>query len=85
MKQQRPLTITGGKLVTTGGVTDGAIRLVDGCIEALGDIAAQDGDEVLDAKGQLIAPGIVDLGVFAIDKPACHAGGITRAALMPDR
>lgn len=85
MKQQRPLTITGGKLITTGGVTRGAIRLVDGCIEALGDIAAQDGDEVLDAKGQLIAPGIVDLGVFAIDKPACHAGGITRAALMPDQ
>lgn len=85
MKQQRPLTITGGKLVTAGGVTNGAIRLVDGCIAALGDIAAQDGDEVLDAKGQLIAPSIVDLGVFAIDKPACHAGGITRAALMPDQ
>ncbi|HAU21783.1 MAG TPA: dihydroorotase, partial [Erythrobacter sp.] len=41
-------------------------------------------DKVLDAKGQLIAPGLVDLGVFAIDKPAFHFGGITRAALMPD-
>ena len=30
-------------------------------------------------------PGLVDLGVFAIDKPAFHFGGITRAALMPDQ
>ena len=33
----------------------------------------------------ILAPGIVDLGVFAIDKPAFHFGGITRAALMPDQ
>ncbi|MGB5484690.1 MAG: dihydroorotase, partial [Parasphingorhabdus sp.] len=38
-----------------------------------------------DCKGMLLAPGIVDLGVFAIDKPAFHFGGITRAALMPDQ
>ncbi len=30
-------------------------------------------------------PGLVDLGVFEIDKPAFHFGGITRAALMPDQ
>jgi dihydroorotase len=42
-------------------------------------------DLVIDAKGALIAPGLVDLGVFAIDKPAFHFGGITRAALMPDQ
>ncbi|HBM05022.1 MAG TPA: dihydroorotase, partial [Erythrobacter sp.] len=47
--------------------------------------AAQDGDEVIDAGGALVAPGLVDLGVFAIDKPAFHFGGITRAALMPDQ
>ena len=39
----------------------------------------------IDCKGRLLAPGIVDLGVFAIDKPAFHFGGITRAALMPDQ
>jgi dihydroorotase len=33
----------------------------------------------------IIAPGIVDLGVFATDKPAFKFGGITRAALMPDQ
>ena len=78
MKQQRPLTIEGGRLVTPAGVQGGALRLVDGT-------AAQDGDEVIDAGGALVAPGLVDLAVFAIDKPAFHFGGITRAALMPDQ
>lgn len=85
MKQQCPLTITGGTLVTPGGMREGAIRLVDGCIAALGEVAPQEGDEIVDAKGNLITPGLVDFGVFAVDKPAFHFGGITRAALMPDQ
>ncbi|MFU7528793.1 dihydroorotase [Qipengyuania sp. ASV99] len=86
MKQARPLTIIGGQVVTPGGVSAGAVRLVDGRIEAEGpDVSAQPQDDVLDAKGKLIAPGIVDFGVFAVDKPAFHFGGITRAALMPDQ
>lgn len=85
MKQARPLTITGGRLVLAGEVRGGAIRLVDGRIAALGSIAPQDGDEIVQARGKLIAPGLVDFGVFAIDKPAFHFGGITRAALMPDQ
>ena len=40
--------------------------------------------ERIDARGQWLAPGLIDLGVFATDKPAFHFGGITRAALMPD-
>jgi dihydroorotase len=85
MKQLRPLTVTGGKVVTPAGVVPGAVRCVDGRIEAVGSIAAQDGDEVVDAGGLLVAPGLVDFGVFAIDKPAFHFGGITRAALLPDQ
>ena len=84
MRQQRPITITGGKLVTPDGVRDAAIRFVDGNIVEIGG-EAYDGDLTVDAKGLLVAPGLVDLGVFAIDKPACHFGGITRAALMPDQ
>ena len=49
------------------------------------EVSARDGDRVHDARGQLITPGLVDFGVFAIDKPAFHFGGITRAALMPDQ
>lgn len=85
MKQARPVTITGGRLVQPGGVREGAIRLVDGRIAALGEIAPEEGDEVVAARGRLIAPGLVDYGVFAVDKPAFHFGGITRAALMPDQ
>ena len=85
MKQVRPLTITGGKLVTPEGVRPGTVRCVEGRIEALGDVAPHDGDEVIDAGGRLVAPGLVDFGVFAIDKPAFRFGGITRAALMPDQ
>lgn len=81
----QPLTIIGGKLVLpTGEPQAGAIRSENGRIVSLGDISPQDGDTVFDAKGALVAPGLVDLGVFAIDKPAFHFGGITRAALMPD-
>jgi dihydroorotase len=85
MKQVRPLTLVNGRVVTPAGVALGAVRSVDGRIEAVGEVVAQDGDEVVDAGGRLVAPGLVDFGVFAIDKPAFHFGGITRAALMPDQ
>ena len=85
MKQARPLTITGGRLVMSDGVRPGAVRCVDGRIEAAGDVQPQEGDQVVVARGLLVVPGLVDFGVFAIDKPAFHFGGITRAALMPDQ
>jgi len=84
MKPQ-PLTITGGRLVLPDGVRPGAIRCIDGRIAAVGDVVPQNGDELVDARGALIAPALVDFGVFAIDKPAFHFGGIVRAGLMPDR
>lgn len=81
MKQKRPLSIVKGRLVTPDGLKDATLRCVNGAIAA-GE--PQDGDGIVDAGGKLVVPGIVDLGVFAIDKPAFHFGGITRAALMPD-
>lgn len=87
MSTHPPLTITGGRLLLPDGrIETGAIRSERGFITALGqDVAPQPGDEVHDANGQIVAPGLVDIGVFAIDKPAFHFGGITRAALMPDQ
>ncbi len=86
MKQARPLIITNAQVVTPDGLVQGAVRCADGVIVAVGsDVTALPGDEVIHARGKLIAPGIVDLGVFAVDKPAFHFGGITRAALMPDQ
>ena len=86
MSAAAPLTILNGRLVLPSGEPQpGGIRCAAGRIAALGAVTAQPGDTVIDAKGALIAPGLVDLGVFAIDKPAFHFGGITRAALMPDQ
>ena len=86
MSAAAPLTILGGRLVLPSGEPQsGGIRCEHGRIAALGAVTAQPGDTVIDARGALIAPGLVDLGVFAIDKPAFHFGGITRAALMPDQ
>ena len=86
MKQATPLTITNARLVTPRGLVAGAIRLDSGVIAQLGAEAVPDeGEKVLDAGGKLVSPGLVDLGVFAVDKPAFHFGGITRAALMPDQ
>jgi len=86
MRQAQPITITGGRLVTPQGVVAGNLRLVEGLIESLGPgVAPGDSDRVIDARGKLVTPGLVDLGVFAVDKPAFQFGGITRAALMPDQ
>lgn len=87
MSQHAPLTVLNGQLLLPDGrIEKGAMRAEGGFITALGpDVAAQDGDTVYNAHGLLIAPGLVDLGVFEIDKPAFHFGGITRAALMPDQ
>lgn len=86
MKQAQPFTITNAQLVTPGGIVAGGLRCADGLIAAIGpDVAPQDGDAVVNARGKLVTPGLVDFGVFAVDKPAFHFGGITRAALMPDQ
>ncbi|MXP31503.1 dihydroorotase [Parerythrobacter jejuensis] len=85
MKTQQPLIITNGRLITPDGLIDGGVACENGIITEIGDISGIEGAETIDARGQLIGPGLVDLGVFAIDKPALHFGGITRAALMPDQ
>jgi len=82
-----PLTIINARLVLpSGDPVAGALRTEGDRIIAVGpDVSPQGGDRVHDAKGLLVTPGLVDLGVFAIDKAAFHFGGITRAALMPDQ
>ena len=76
-----PLLIANARLLGGDAVS---LFVADGRIAALNPSETPDGTELIDAKGQWLAPGIIDLGVFATDKPAFHFGGITRAALMPD-
>lgn len=81
-----PLVIANGRLVLPEGApVSGSVRVDAARLAVLGPDVATQGARVIDAKGAIVAPGLVDLGVFAIDKPAFHFGGITRAALMPDQ
>lgn len=63
----------------------GVVLIEGDRIVGAGDIPAPDDAKTVDAQGLVVAPGLIDLGVFATDKPAFHFGGITRAALMPDQ
>lgn len=55
------------------------------CVRDGAIVAKADDGAVVDCGGKLLAPAIVDLGVFAIDRAAFRAGGIARVALMPDQ
>lgn len=79
------VNILNGQLVLPGKANPEAVHLhISGeRIETVGK--ADPHGETVDAAGLLVAPGIIDLGVFATDKPAFRYGGITRAALMPDQ
>lgn len=84
------LAIRNGRIVDpiAGTITEGGVLIRDGVIEAVGDIDQglfRRSDVVADARGALIAPGLVDAGVFAIDPEAATAGGVTTSLLMPDQ
>lgn len=79
------LAILNGRLVLPGSVTAGGVLVRDRRIAEVGTFAVPADAQTVDARGALIAPGLIDAGVFAIDLPAFTAGGITRAALMPDQ
>jgi dihydroorotase len=67
------------------GVSNGDL-LVDGeAIAAVGSFDVPEDAERIDLAGKTLAPALVDLGVFAVDRAACHAGGIVRVGLMPDQ
>ncbi|WP_242146583.1 dihydroorotase [Sphingomonas sp. BAUL-RG-20F-R05-02] len=67
------------------GIWKGGVLIAGDRIAATGTFAVPEGAETIDCKGKLLAPAIVDLGVFAIDLPAFHKGGIVRVGLMPDQ
>lgn len=81
------IAIINGRLADPAGdaLTPGVVLIEGDRIVAAGDVAVPDDAQRVDAQGLVVAPGLIDLGVFATDKPAFHFGGITRAALMPDQ
>ena len=80
-----PLAILNGKIVAGDGVREANLLIRDRQIAAIGAFDVPSDADKIDAKGLLIGPGIVDVGIMGIDIPAFAAGGITRAGLMPDQ
>jgi dihydroorotase len=94
----RPLLLKGGRVIDPSRRTDGIadVLVQDGRIEAVGlNIAAADA-EVVDAKGKVVAPGLIDLHVHlrepgqeeletvASGAAAAAAGGFTGICAMPN-
>ncbi|PHP19871.1 dihydroorotase [Sphingobium sp. IP1] len=81
------IAIVNGKLADPAGdaLAPGTVLIEGDRILATGTVDIPADAQQVDAGGLVVAPGLIDLGVFATDKPAFHFGGITRAALMPDQ
>ncbi len=81
------LAFTGARVVDPATGFDGRATVLvrDRVIAGIGDAAPPSDAEIIDASGLVLAPGLIDAGVFRADPLACHAGGITRVVLMPDQ
>ena len=81
------LAITGGRVIDPATGFDGpaTVVLADRVIASIGAFPAPADAEIIDASGLVVAPGLIDAGVFQASPAACHVGGITRVVLMPDQ
>ena len=96
-----PIVIANARIVDPASNTDrkGAVLIADGKVEGLAEGAPQgvpDGAMLIDAKGLVVAPGLIDMRVFtgepgheyretlATAADAAAAGGVTSFLLMPD-
>jgi dihydroorotase len=95
----RPLLLKGGRVIDPSRRTDGVadVYIVDGRIEAVGhNITGSPEAETVDATGQVVAPGLIDLHVHlrepgqedletvATGAMAAAAGGFTAVCAMPN-
>ncbi|WP_225352740.1 hypothetical protein [Lentilactobacillus parafarraginis] len=69
------LVITNGHIATPDGVIDADLAIQDEKIAAIGHNLAAHSDQVLDAKGQMVLPGMVDSHVH-INEPEEATGKI---------
>ncbi len=92
------LLLKGGRVIDPAGQFDEVadVRIEDGKIAAVGKNLPADGAEAYDARGKVVAPGLIDMHVhlrepgqeakedFASGTEAAAAGGYTRVATMPN-
>ncbi len=84
-------------MVYPEGIIEADVRIIDGVIEAIGRGLSSDGvEEVIDASGMLVFPGVVDEHVhmrepglthkdnFSLGTKAAAAGGVTTVLEMPN-
>ncbi len=89
--------IVNARMVNEGRVFDGDLRIRDGRIDAIGNgLAARADEQVIDAAGRVLMPGIIDdqvhfrepglthKGDLATESRAAVAGGITSFMEMPN-
>jgi len=96
-----PLVIANARIVDPATNTDrrGPVLVADGRVEGLAEGAPQgvpDGATLIDARGLIVAPGLIDMRVFtgepgheyretlATAGEAAASGGVTSFLLMPD-
>ncbi|HSB54001.1 MAG TPA: dihydroorotase [Gemmatimonadales bacterium] len=95
----RPILIRGGRVIDPSRNSDGIadVYLQDGRVTAVGtNIAIEEGVQVVDATGKVVAPGLIDLHVHlrepgqedletvATGAMAAAAGGFTAVCAMPN-
>lgn len=87
MTPTAPLALTGARVICPATGHDGiaTILLKDRKVAGIGQHEPPSDATVIDARGLVVAPGIIDAGVFKADTAAANAGGITRMVLMPDQ
>ncbi|MBD8064687.1 dihydroorotase [Devosia sp. PTR5] len=97
----RPVLIENARIVDPASDTDhrGGVLVENGIVSDIaagGPVGVPDGAEVIDAGGQMLAPGLIDMRVF-VGEPgkeyretlasagaAAVAGGVTSFVMMPD-
>jgi dihydroorotase len=95
----RPILIRGGRVIDPSRRTDGIadVYVAEGRIASVGrNITGEDGAEVIEAVGKVVAPGLIDLHVHlrepgfedletvATGAMAAAAGGFTAVCAMPN-
>lgn len=94
----RGIVLRGGRVVDPSQDLDGPadVLVVDGRVEAVGDLSGPDDAEVVDVSGRVVAPGLVDVHVHLREPGGEHketihtgshaalAGGFTTVWAMPN-
>ncbi len=75
---------TNARLVDATRDAPGALLIVDRQIAWVGAGEVPSHARTVDCGGRMLAPALIDGGVFSADAPACLAGGIASIVLMPD-